>query len=146
MDDGFLVLKYRKEELKIFLYYANPVKNNIQFAKESEENRFFLDVHITKKPEGTISHRIYRKLTHTTVSERHFASLYSTESCSIVYPGTPGLLGEQPRLWEDEKQYLHQASGRNGYKKKDDHKTDRSIILYLLFVFTININFAIIGL
>ena len=50
-----------------FLKHLNNQNNNIKFTMEIEENNKlpFLDVLISRKEDGSVSHQVYRKKTHT---------------------------------------------------------------------------------
>ncbi|MGP1919436.1 MAG: hypothetical protein ACTS41_01600, partial [Candidatus Hodgkinia cicadicola] len=67
VDDAFVIWPYGEEELEQFHQHLNSIHPNIQFTKETEENRSlpYLDVLITKNRKGGFSHTTYRKPTHT---------------------------------------------------------------------------------
>ena len=50
-----------------FLYHLNSQSDHINFAMEIQENNLlpFLDVLITRKNDGSLTHQVYRKKTHT---------------------------------------------------------------------------------
>jgi hypothetical protein len=67
VDDTFVVWPHGKEELQEFLKHLNNIHPNIKFTMEVEENRClpFLNVLISRRPDGSLGHTVYRKSTHT---------------------------------------------------------------------------------
>ena len=57
----------RPNELKKFFEHLNNRSADIKFTMELEENGSipFLDVLITRKEDGTLGHRVFRKKTNT---------------------------------------------------------------------------------
>ncbi|OXA56044.1 hypothetical protein Fcan01_09800 [Folsomia candida] len=75
VDDTFSIIKSRKA--KQILKKLNNFHPNIKFTMEQEINNSlpFLDVLIHKKEDGTLTHKIYRKPTHTN-QYLHFESYH----------------------------------------------------------------------
>ena len=67
VDDTFLIWAHGKEELEKFVEHLNKQTESIKFMKEFEENNAlpFLDTLLIRKQDGSISHKVYRKGTHT---------------------------------------------------------------------------------
>ena len=67
VDDTDVVWPHGKEELYRFLEHLNNQNNTIRFTMEIEINMSlpFLDVVISKNDNGSISHQVYRKKTHS---------------------------------------------------------------------------------
>ena len=67
MDDTYVVWPHGREELDRFLGHLDNQNYNIRFTMEIERNMSlpFLDVLISKNDDGSISHQVYRKKTHT---------------------------------------------------------------------------------
>ncbi|XP_076390580.1 uncharacterized protein LOC105662853 [Megachile rotundata] len=68
VDDTFVVWSHGREKLGEFLDYINSLDPNIQFTMEIENpdrSLPFLDTLITRKADGTLGHKVYRKPTHT---------------------------------------------------------------------------------
>jgi TFIIF-interacting CTD phosphatase-like protein len=67
VDDTFVVLLHGKDELHEFLKHLNSIHPNITFTMEVEQNKVlpFLDVLVSRSPDGSLGHSIYRKSTHT---------------------------------------------------------------------------------
>jgi hypothetical protein len=55
-----------KEELDRFFEHLNGISENIKFTMDLEENNSipFLDILITRKDNGTLGHKFFRKKTH----------------------------------------------------------------------------------
>ncbi|XP_011858342.1 PREDICTED: uncharacterized protein LOC105555901, partial [Vollenhovia emeryi] len=67
VDDTFVIWKHGRETLPQFLTFIISQHPNIQFTMETEQNSQipFLDVLVRRNEDGTLSHNIYRKPTHT---------------------------------------------------------------------------------
>lgn len=66
VDDVFCVMKGSEQEVLQFVLTLNSIHPNIRFTHELEENRTlaFLDVKVMVRPDGSLSHSVYRKRTH----------------------------------------------------------------------------------
>jgi hypothetical protein len=101
VDDTFIVWPHGKNELHGFLQHLNNIHPNIKFTMAVEKNGSlpFLDVLVSRRPDGSLEHLVYRESTHTELylhskSEHHPAqkqavlttlvrrarTLYDTES------------------------------------------------------------------
>jgi hypothetical protein len=67
VDDTNVKWPHGKEELGRFFEHLNGISENIKFTMELEENNNipFLDVLMTRKQDGTVGHKVFRKKTHT---------------------------------------------------------------------------------
>jgi hypothetical protein len=67
VDDTFVIWPHGKEKLTEFLNHLSELHTNIQVTMEQEEEGHlpFLDTDIYRKTDGSLSHRVYRKPTHT---------------------------------------------------------------------------------
>jgi hypothetical protein len=56
-----------EEELHEFLDHLNNIHPNIKFTMEVEKNPSlpFLDVLVSRRPDSSLGHTVYRKPTHT---------------------------------------------------------------------------------
>ncbi|KAJ2937676.1 hypothetical protein O0L34_g17486 [Tuta absoluta] len=65
VDDTFTILP--QDQVTAFLNHLNSIHPNIKFTMESEQKNqlAFLDILKIKNTNGTISHSVYRKTTHT---------------------------------------------------------------------------------
>ena len=66
VDDTFLTF-HNQAEMDLFFEFMNNLHKNIKFTKEIESNNSlaFLDILITRQPDGTLSTTVYRKPTFT---------------------------------------------------------------------------------
>jgi hypothetical protein len=66
VDDTFVVWPHGEEELHNFLNHLNNIHPNIKFMMEVEQNQSlpFLDVLVSRRPDGSLGHRVYRKPMH----------------------------------------------------------------------------------
>ncbi|XP_069678727.1 uncharacterized protein dlp [Periplaneta americana] len=67
VEDTLVVWPHGEEKFQEFQEYLNNIHPNIQFTKEVEKDGClpFLDILISRKSDGTLGHRVYRKPTHT---------------------------------------------------------------------------------
>ncbi|XP_054715271.1 uncharacterized protein LOC129224748 [Uloborus diversus] len=67
VDDTFVIWSHGKDELHRFLIHINSQHENIQFTMETENDGKlpFLDVLVSRRDDGSLGHRVYRKPTHT---------------------------------------------------------------------------------
>jgi hypothetical protein len=67
VDDTNVKWPHGKEELDKFFEHLNGISENIKFTMELEDNNSipFLDVLMTRKQDGTLGHKVFRKKTHT---------------------------------------------------------------------------------
>ena len=78
VDDNFIIWAHGREELVKFVDHLNKQSNSIKFTMEMEESNFlpFLDTMVIRKQGGGVSHKFYKKKTHTgqyihTLSHHH---------------------------------------------------------------------------
>ena len=69
VDDVFSNWPHGEDKLVEFQKHLNNQCDSIKFTLEREEDKSlpFLDVLITKKIDGSLSHQVYRKKTHTNI-------------------------------------------------------------------------------
>lgn len=67
VDDTFVIWTHLKSFLTQFLNHLNSQFHHIQFTMEIEQNNSlpFLDVQVTHNNNGSLSHQVYKKKTHT---------------------------------------------------------------------------------
>jgi hypothetical protein len=67
VEDTFVVWPHGEQELHDFLDHLNNIHPNIKSMMEVEQNQSlpFLDVLISRRPDGSLGHTVYRKPTHT---------------------------------------------------------------------------------
>jgi hypothetical protein len=67
VDDTFVVWPHGKDELQEFLRHLNSIHPNFTFTMEVEQNKVlpFLDVLVSRRPDGSLGHSVYRKPIHT---------------------------------------------------------------------------------
>jgi hypothetical protein len=61
------VWTHGREELQVFFQHLNSIHSNIKFSMELEQNNTFpfLDVLVSRRPDGSLGYMVYRKPTHT---------------------------------------------------------------------------------
>ena len=67
VDDTFVIWPRGREKLTEFLTHLSVFHTNIQFTMEKEDHLPFLDIDIYRKSGGSLSHRVCRKPTHTSL-------------------------------------------------------------------------------
>jgi len=67
VNDTNIKWPHGKEELDRFFEHLNRISEHIKFAMELEYNNIipFLDILMTRKHDGTLGHKVFRKKTHT---------------------------------------------------------------------------------
>jgi hypothetical protein len=62
-----IIIRHGKDKLTEFLEHLNGLHKNIQFTMEIEEEGHlpFLDIHIYRKTDNSLGHKVYRKPTRT---------------------------------------------------------------------------------
>jgi hypothetical protein len=67
MDNTFVVWCHREEDLHDFLSHLNNIHPNIKFMMDVEQNQSlpFLNVLVSRRPDSSLGHRVYRKPMHT---------------------------------------------------------------------------------
>jgi hypothetical protein len=67
VDDTFAVWLHGEEELHDFLIHLNNIHPNLKFTMEVEKKQSlpFHDVLVSRRPDGSLGHTVYRKPTHT---------------------------------------------------------------------------------
>jgi hypothetical protein len=67
MDDTFMVWPHGKDKLQEFLKHLNNIHPDIKFTLEVEQNKTlpFLDVLVSRRPDGSLEYSAHRKSTHT---------------------------------------------------------------------------------
>jgi hypothetical protein len=88
-DDRFTVWPHEKDELQEFLKHLNNIPPNIKFTKEVEQNKTlpFMDVLVSRRPNGSLGHSVYWKSTHTELylhakSQHHPAQKTGCANCT----------------------------------------------------------------
>jgi len=120
VDDTYIIWPHGKEKLDNFLKHFNNQSSSIQFTMEMEENESppFLDILIKRNQDGTISHQVYHKKTHTehylhTSSHHHPAQklgILNTMATRVV------CISDQDHF-EQENNHLMDVFENNGYRR-----------------------------
>ncbi|XP_076659914.1 uncharacterized protein LOC143363201 [Halictus rubicundus] len=128
VDDTFVVWSHGRDTLDNFLQYINSLHPNIQFTMEIENTDRslpFLDVLITRKPDGSLGHQVYRKPTHTNrylhASSHHHPAQKNSVISSLINRAIS--ISEKQHL-PQELEHLRTTLGQNGFSK---HKINRTI-------------------
>jgi hypothetical protein len=67
LDDTFVIWPDGQEKLAEFLNHLSGLHNNIQFTMEKGGHLPFLDIDVYNKTDGSLSHKVYRKPTPTSL-------------------------------------------------------------------------------
>lgn len=129
VDDTFVVWSHGRQTLEQFLVHLNSVHNNIQFTMEVEENGSipFLDVHVTRKPDGSLGHAVYRKKTHTdrylNANSHHHPMQKATVLKTLT---TRAVRISDAEHLQQEKTHLLMSLLQNGYTATEIHRAIRN--------------------
>lgn len=130
VDDTFVVWRHGKEHLPAFLSFLNAQHPNIRFTMETEDNNQlpFLDVLVTKKPDGLLGHGVYRKPTHTNrylhAASHHHPSQKESVISSLTHRA---LVVSDPTNLDQELTHLHNTLRSNGYTSQQIKRTIRKL-------------------
>ncbi|XP_038064046.1 uncharacterized protein LOC119734578 [Patiria miniata] len=119
VDDTFVVWPHGPDTLQDFLQYLNKQHTSISFTMEQEQHGTipFLDVKISRNPDGTLGHSVYRKPTHTDryLHQRsfHHPSIKSSVNRTLVQRAFE--VCDQDNL-KRELKHIQTSLQRNGYK------------------------------
>nr|XP_012143822.1 PREDICTED: uncharacterized protein LOC105662853 [Megachile rotundata] len=123
VDDTFVVWSHGREKLGEFLDYINSLDPNIQFTMEIENpdrSLPFLDTLITRKADGTLGHKVYRKPTHTNryvhATSHHHPSKKNSVITSLIHRAT--CISEKENL-ANELEHIRSTLQQNGYSRQN---------------------------
>ena len=122
VDDTFVIWSHGRDTLPQFLAFLNSQHLNIQFTMEVEQNNQipFLDVLVRRNGDGTLSHQVYRKPTHTDrylhATSYHHPSQKNSVISSLVYRA---LKISEPTSLNGELEHLNQVLTKNGYSSRN---------------------------
>ncbi|XP_011858392.1 PREDICTED: uncharacterized protein LOC105555949, partial [Vollenhovia emeryi] len=122
VDDTFVIWNHGRETLPQFLTFINSQHPNIQFTMETEQNSQipFLDVLVRRNEDGTLSHNVYRKPTHTDrylhANSHHHPAQKNSVISSLVHRA---LSISEPAALNGELNHLHRTLTRNGYSSRN---------------------------
>jgi len=118
VDDTFVIWPHGQEKLTEFLNHLNGLHNRIQFRMEKEEKGHFpfLDIDISRKRDGSLGHKVYRKPTHTNLylhqNSHHHPANKQSVLASVIHRAKA--LCDQDSLTQ-ELEFLPTVFKDNGY-------------------------------
>ena len=125
VDDTFVVWPHPKDTLVSFLNHLNSHSPHIQFTMEIEQNNAlpFLDVLVTHNDNGSLSHQVYMKKTHTdrylnARSHHHPSQKLGVLNTLVVRAFR---ISDQNHL-DHEQNHLKHALQNNGYTSSQIQK------------------------
>lgn len=115
--DDILLISNHKEEAESFMSLLNSIHPNLHVSCEHEDQGLsFLDVHLTRRPDGTIQRRIFRKATWSG-QYMHFKSFapieYKRGLVRTLFHRARMICS--PECLETEQQFLTETLQANGY-------------------------------
>ena len=90
MDDTCVIWPHDQEKLNLFLGHLNSLSDSIKFTMEIEVDSClpFLDILLSRNEDGSISHRVFRKKTHSEqyldVGSHHFPAQKFGVLCTLA--------------------------------------------------------------
>ncbi|XP_011859451.1 PREDICTED: uncharacterized protein LOC105556945 [Vollenhovia emeryi] len=126
----FFIWNHGRETLPHFLTFINSQHPNIQFTMETEQNSQipFLDVLVRRNEDGTLSHNVYRKPTHTDrylhANSHHHPAQKNSVISSLVHIA---LSISEPAALNGELNHLHRTLTRNGYSSRNINRTIKKL-------------------
>jgi hypothetical protein len=124
MDDTFVIWSHRPHKLKNFLNHLNSIHQCIQFTMETKKEGClpFLDIDIYRGPDGSLSHRVYSKPTHTNlclnVRSHHHPSNKQSVLSTLLHRARA--LSDEDSLLE-ELVFLRDVFRQNSYNNQRIH-------------------------
>ena len=120
MDDTCVIWPLGREKLNLFLRHLNSLSDSIKFTMEVEVDGFlpFLDILLSRNEDGSISHQVFHKKTHTEqyfhVGSHHFPAQKFGVLCTLA---TRALRISDNRSLESEKSHILDVFENNGYSR-----------------------------
>ena len=121
VDDTNFIWPHRRENLDDFLKHMNSQSNHIKFTMEIQDNNClpFLDVLITKKEYGSLSHQVYRKQTHTDIYVHASSHHHPLQKLGIIHTlATRAIRISYKEHLGEELGHLSKTLQNNGYNIK----------------------------
>ena len=116
VDDTFVVWPHGRDTLQDFLQHLNQQHPSITMETEEDHKIAFLDVGISRNPDGSLHHNVYRKPTHTDryLNQRsfHHPSIKSSVNRTLVQRAYN--ICDKDSL-PKELQHIRTTLKRNGY-------------------------------
>ncbi|XP_063924731.1 uncharacterized protein LOC135138683 [Zophobas morio] len=125
MDDTFVIWPHGQNALSVFHDHLNSQHPDIQFTMGVETNNClpFLDVMVTRLPEGRLGHSVYRKPTHSDRYLHATSHHHCTQKRSVIGSLIHRAIKiSQPDKLQNELEHLQTSLRQNGY----DHHTIKS--------------------
>lgn len=122
VDDTFVVWSHGDTELNKFLEHLNSIHPNIQFTMEVENNGElpFLDVLVSRKEDGSLGHRVYRKPTHTDRYLHKDSNHHPRQKMSVIKTlAHRAKTICEPQHLQDELAHLNTAFQANGFSSQE---------------------------
>jgi hypothetical protein len=120
VDDTFVIWPHGWDKLDEFVTHLNKQSDHIKFTMEVENNNSlpFLDVRVTKRPDGSLSHQVYRKKTHTEQYLHADSHHHPSQKLGVLNTlATRAFRISDDEHLEEEKKHLLNVFKNNGYKK-----------------------------
>lgn len=118
VDDTFILWPHSRDKLELFLQHLNNQSRSIQFTMNPKVNGSlpFLDVLVSKKGDGSFSHQIFHKKTHTEQYLHVATHNYPSQKLRVLNTlATHVLRFSKESHLEDEKTHMLNVFERNGY-------------------------------
>ncbi|XP_064073285.1 uncharacterized protein LOC135193669 [Vanessa tameamea] len=131
VDDVFAIIKGDSDSATNFLNHLNSIHRKIKFTCEMEKNRkmAFLDVKIGVRMDGSVSHTVYRKTTHTDrylhANSHHHPRHLNAVVASLTNRAYD--LCDEDHL-QSELAHVEKVLQRNGYKVGNTATRDHKLL------------------
>ena len=120
VDDTFINWSHGQEELKAFHQHLNNQFDSIKFTMETENEGSlpFLDVLISRNNNGSFSHRVFRKKTHTEQYLHSGSHHFPAQKIGVLNTlATRALRISDDDNLDEEKAHLFEVFEENGYSR-----------------------------
>ena len=122
MDDTNIIWPHGRESLDKSLTHLNNRSDHIKFTMEIQENNSlpFLNVLLTKKTDGSLSHQVLHKKTHTDRYLHAESHHHPSQKVGILNTlATRAIRISDTEHLKEELAHLSRVLQENGYKLKD---------------------------
>jgi hypothetical protein len=118
VDDTFVIWPHGPDRLRVYLDHLTSVHQNIQFTMETERDYHlpFLNIHIYRRPNGSLGHKVFRKSIHTNIYLNFSSQHHPFNKHAVLYTlaHRAGALYDQDSL-HSELVFLADVLRQNSY-------------------------------
>lgn len=126
VDDTFVIWPHGRDSLGEFLSFLNSQHQDIRFTMEIESDGHlpFLDVLVTRYPDGKLGHTVYRKPTHTDRYLNALSHHHPAHKQAVINTLVQRAFSiSEPEALSSELRHVTHTLIHNNYRAHDIHRT-----------------------